>query len=189
MLLATSDITERKHATENYKNTFDLSPSIISKANIAKGYFVEVNEAVSKILGYTVDEFMAIPFMEMIHPEDRPEATDEITEQLTGKEVISFENRYLCKDGSYKWIAWNGSKADEYGIVTAIGSDVTDRKLAEKELTQHRENLEELVKERTKNLEEKNTELAKFNDLFVDREFRIKELRDEINELKKDVTP
>lgn len=185
------DIAERKlaeekiyTAEENLKNTFDISPSIISKANISKGYFVKVNQAVTKILGYTIEEFTSIPFMKLIHPDDRHEAIDEISEQLTGKEVNFFENRYLCKDGSYKWMAWHGTNADKNGIVTAIGTDIHERKLAEQELKKHQENLEELVKERTKNLEEKNDELERFNELFIDREFRIKELKDEIKELE-----
>ncbi|MBW2616938.1 MAG: hypothetical protein JRD02_12290, partial [Deltaproteobacteria bacterium] len=44
--------------------------------------------------------------------------------------------------------------------------------------------LEELVKERTAELEEKNAELERMNDLFVGREFRIKELRDRVKELE-----
>lgn len=185
------DIAERKlaeekihTAEENLKNTFDISPSIISKANISKGYFVKVNQAVTKILGYTIEEFTSIPFMKLIHPDDRHEAIDEISEQLTGKEVNFFENRYLCKDGSYKWMAWHGTNADKNGIVTAIGTDIHERKLAEQELKKHQENLVELVKERTKTLEEKNDELERFNELFIDREFRIKELKDEIKELE-----
>lgn len=54
-----------------------------------------------------------------------------------------------------------------------------------KELEKHREHLEELVKERTAELEEKNKELVQFNDLFVNREFRIKELKDKVKELEK----
>ena len=56
---------------------------------------------------------------------------DEISEQLEGKQVTFFENRYLCKDGTYKWMAWQGTPADEHGIVTALGSDINDRKKAE----------------------------------------------------------
>ena len=68
--------------------------------------------------------------------------------------------------------------------ISGVVSDITERKQAEDEIKKHQDHLEELVKERTKNLEGKNKELERFNDLFVDREFRIKELRDEINELK-----
>ena len=62
--------------------------------------------------------------------------------------------------------------------------EITGRKQAEKELEKHREHLEELVKERTSELEEKNAELERMNDLFVGRELRIKELRDRVEELE-----
>ncbi|MRT94300.1 PAS domain-containing protein [Ancylomarina sp. 16SWW S1-10-2] len=169
---------------KNLRNTFDISPSIICKANINTGYFVEANKAVNKILGYSNKEFTSKPFIDFVHPDDRQKTIDEALDQMKGKKTSSFENRYLCKNGLYKWIAWHGTKADENGISTAVGSDIHVRKLAEQELTKHRENLEELVKERTKELETKNKELERFNNLFVDREFKINDLKNEINKLK-----
>ena len=46
--------------------------------------------------------------------------------------------------------------------------------------------LETLAKEQLKNLEEKLTELERMNDVFVEREFRIKELKDRVKELEGD---
>ena len=62
--------------------------------------------------------------------------------------------------------------------------DNTVRKKAEGELKIYREHLEDLVKERTFELVEKNLQLENFNNLFIGREFRIKELRDKNKELK-----
>jgi len=75
-----------------------------------------------------------------------------------------------------RWLKVNvdpifNSKNELTGAVHVV-SDITDRKQAEQELVEYRENLEDLVKERTKELEDKNKELERFNDLFVDREFR-----------------
>ena len=147
-----TDITKRKEAEEalrlskeNLQKTFDLSISIIAKANLNKGFFIEVNNAVTRILGYSVEEFTSTPFMDLIHPDDRHGTTEERNEQIQGKEVTSFENRYLCKDGSYKWIAWFGNKADENGIVTAVGIDVTDRKKVEEKLKEGEEKYRNLV--------------------------------------------
>ena len=66
--------------------------------------------------------------------------------------------------------------------------DITDRKHAELELEKHRVHLEKLVKDRTHELEEKNKELEQFNNLFVGREFRIKELRDEVEKLERQLS-
>ncbi len=73
----------------------------------------------------------------------------------------------------------------EKRAILGVSVDITKRKQAEEELAKHREHLEELVKERTKELEVKNKELERFNNLFVNRELRIKELRDKVKELEK----
>ena len=72
--------------------------------------------------------------------------------------------------------------------------DITKRKEAELELLNYQANLEELVDKRTHEIEDKNSELMEknaelehFNDLFVGREFRIKELRDRVKSLEKDI--
>lgn len=132
------DISEKKNSEivlkkseENLKKTFNISPSIIAKANVITEFFTEVNQSVSRILGYSEKEFTSKPMRELIHPDDRQRTSDEVSEQLKGKETAYFENRYLCKDGTYKWIAWNTTKPDKNGVVTAIGTDISDRKQTE----------------------------------------------------------
>lgn len=82
---------------------------------------------------------------------------------------------------------WKTSSDDQEGFLVHV-MDTTESKQAEEELEKHREHLEELVKERTAEVEEKNAELERMNKLFVGREFRIKELRDRIEELEKGAT-
>ena len=69
-------------------------------------------------------------------------------------------------------------------IIISLVMNISKRKKAEKELKKYHDYLEELVKERTKELEKKNKDLEEFNELFIDREFRIKELRDKVKELE-----
>ncbi|MDE5417416.1 PAS domain S-box protein [Labilibaculum sp. DW002] len=135
----------RKQAEENLKNTFDISPSIISKANVDTGYFIEANQAVTRLLGYTTEEFTSKPLMEFIHPDDKQRTVDEIVEQKDGRDTTFFENRYLCKDGSYKWMAWHSTKADENGIVTAIASDISERKIIEQEIVETKQFYENII--------------------------------------------
>ncbi|MRT94382.1 PAS domain S-box protein [Ancylomarina sp. 16SWW S1-10-2] len=140
------DITERKQAEEKIRlaeeklqNTFDISPSIICKVNINTGYVIEVNQAVTRILGYSIHEFTSKPFMEFVHPDDKQITITESSKLLKGKAMPTFENRYLCTNGSYKWIAWHGTKPSKNGIVTAIASDINESKLSERALSKSNE--------------------------------------------------
>lgn len=160
------DVTDIKIAEENLdaaeknlKNTFDISPSIICKANAFTGYFIEANPSVTKILGFSVEEYTSKPIMEFIHQEDKQKTIDVISGQIKGKGVNYFENRYLCKNGSYKWMSWNVTAADENGIVITIGTDITKSKQIETELAKYRDHLEELIEQRTVELTKSNTSL------------------------------
>jgi PAS domain S-box-containing protein len=48
-----------------------------------------------------------------------------------GSDAIAFENRYRCKDGSYKWLVWNSTMSPDRNMVYAIAHDITDRKQTE----------------------------------------------------------
>ena len=69
------------------------------------------------------------------------------------------------------------------GIVEFV-RDITERKRADIELAKYRDHLEELVNERTDKLQSANEKLSNYNELFVGREFRIKDLRDKIKEME-----
>jgi glucose-6-phosphate 1-dehydrogenase len=51
----------------------------------------------------------------------------------SGGHASSFENRYLCKDGSYRWLLWNAAPDPERGVIYSVARDVTERKVAEEE--------------------------------------------------------
>ncbi len=164
------DITERKlvekklhNAIVDLENIFNISPGLICVANANTGYITICNPAVKSILGISVEEFTTTPFMEFIHPDDRQITIDEISKQQDGSSVDNFENRYRCKDGSYKWLAWQATDADKNGIIYGVASDITLLKLVEEELIEERASLSKKVKERTAELSKTNVELAKAN--------------------------
>jgi len=78
-------------------------------------------------------------------------------------------------------------KDENNNIICALQTiqDITRRKASELELERYRKNLEDKVSERTRELENKNEELERMNKLFSGREFRIKELRDQVSVLEK----
>jgi len=100
------------------------------------GYFKRLNPAWTATLGFTIEELLAKPFIEFVHPEDR-EQTASTAQQLShGGEIVNFENRYLCKNGSYKWFLWSASSLPEEKLMYAVARDVTERKRLEQALRQ-----------------------------------------------------
>ncbi|HJY82170.1 MAG TPA: response regulator [Candidatus Binatia bacterium] len=128
------DITARKQAEAERDRFFTLSLDMLCVAGF-DGYFKHLNPAWEKTLGFTKEELLAKPFLDFVHPEDRA-ATIAAAEQLstTGVEIIFFENRYLCKDGSYKWLAWDAAPSAEQQMIYAVARDITERKRTEEEL-------------------------------------------------------
>ena len=98
------------------------------------GYFKQVNPAWSRILGWSEEELLSKPWLEFTHPDDA-EATIAAGEQLhAGKSVVSFVNRYRCKDGSYRWLAWNSYPLAEEGLIFAVARDITESRDSEETL-------------------------------------------------------
>jgi diguanylate cyclase (GGDEF)-like protein/PAS domain S-box-containing protein len=98
------------------------------------GYFKRLNKAWEKALGITRDELMSKPYIEFIHPDDRERTAAESSSLLTGASTISFENRYLCQDGSSKWLHWNAVPDPRKEIVYAVARDITVRREMEEGL-------------------------------------------------------
>lgn len=112
---------------------FRLSPDLFCVAS-AEGYFTELNPAWESLLGYTTEELMSKPFIEFLHPDDIGVTEQEFAEELAGKAVLKFINRYRCKDGNYKWLEWHGLKSDESDVVYAVARDITGRMQIEEKL-------------------------------------------------------
>jgi PAS domain S-box-containing protein len=95
------------------------------------GFFRNLNPSFEKTLGFTTKELTAKPYLEFIHPDDRPTTLVEKSRLEEGKVTFAFENRYLCKDASYKWLLWNAVSVPEQEAVYAVARDITERKRAE----------------------------------------------------------
>lgn len=96
------------------------------------GYFHRVNPAFERTLGFSTQEILATPFLDLIHPDDRESTQAEVVALYSGRDTIQFENRFRCKDGSYRWILWSCPAVPEgEPYICAIGKDITDRKAIE----------------------------------------------------------
>jgi two-component system sensor histidine kinase/response regulator len=128
-----SDVTEQKTAQEELNSFFSLSLDLLAIAS-AEGYFTRLNPAWTRTLGYSQAELVSKPFVDFVHPDDR-ESTYLAAQKLAeGEEIVAFENRYRCKDGSYRWLSWQAVPAKEQ--IYAAAHDITDRKRTEEHLQQ-----------------------------------------------------
>jgi PAS domain S-box-containing protein len=151
-VLGTRDLTEQKRSEESlrasesrFKATFENVA--VGIANVALGgRFLEVNQRLCEIVGYTREELLAKTFVDITHADDLEKEWKRRRRLLGGEiENFSIEKRYCCKDGSTKWINLTVSlmrKADgspDYYI--SVHEDISARKRAEEKLRDSEERL------------------------------------------------
>ena len=135
-------MSERDQAQEELDRFFDLSIEMMCVADFDYN-FTRVNPAWTRTLGYASEELLQTPYLEFVHVEDRI-STMRIAASLEGgSELHSFENRYRCKDGSYKWLLWNATTSLAEKRIYATARDITDRKQAEEALKRYAGKLEQ----------------------------------------------
>ncbi len=136
VIASADDITERKKMEaerEQFYKFFQTSADIMVIAD-PNGAFLKVNPACTEMLGYSADELVAKPFVDFIHPDDKQPTLDEMARQQKIGFSLNFENRYQCKDGTYKLLSWQATFSKEEGITFATARDITKRRETERAL-------------------------------------------------------
>jgi len=128
------------------RNFFDLSPSLMCVANF-EGRFIDVNDSWVTTLGWTKEELYSKPYVEFVHPDDRPVTNEKSETLFGGKKVVNFQNRYIAKDGTYHHLAWSANVSYEQKLIFAIAEDVTEQKIQEHQLNSLIASLEDIVLE------------------------------------------
>lgn len=137
MYAVARDVTEKIQNEETLKIAnvfFNMAFDILT---VAEGeHFIKINQAFTKTLGYNQEDMDRLKFMDLIHPDDRKYADEVLTKHLTGSPVVNFRTRFICKDGSYKWLDWNSNMDIQQGVFYSVARDVTELvKLEEEEKT------------------------------------------------------
>jgi PAS domain S-box-containing protein len=130
--MARDEDEANQRAVELEDRFFAVSIDMICVLDFS-GYFKRLNPAWEKTLGFTVEELLSKPFIEFVHPDDRERTLQQNTKVRTGGQALSFENRYLCKDGSCRWLRWNAAPDFGQQVIYSVARDVTERKLADEE--------------------------------------------------------
>jgi two-component system, sensor histidine kinase and response regulator len=109
---------------------FNLSLDLFCVAGF-DGYFKRLSPSFERTLGFTQTELMSKPYIEFIHPDDLQPTIAAAAQVEGGAQVIRFRNRYLVKDGSYRWLSWNAVPFPEQQLIYCVARDITDGKRRE----------------------------------------------------------
>jgi PAS domain S-box-containing protein len=105
------------------------------------GYFKRLNPVWERVLGYTLDELLARPYLDFVHADDRSPTTTEAEKLSGGLQVLKFENRYRHKDGTYRWLEWAAVPYADEQVIYAAARDVTERKEARETIQRYSRDL------------------------------------------------
>lgn len=159
------DFVGRARAEAELNRFFDLSIDLYVIAS-GDGFLKRISPAITDLLGYTIDEALKIPFLDMIHPDDRAEALNTVERQMKkGERINNYVGRFRHKDGSYRTLSWRSMPRGN--LMFASARDVTDSVRTELDLREAKEQLEARVVERTRELRESTEEVKR-----TERRFR-----------------
>jgi PAS domain S-box-containing protein len=136
------DFDWRRQAEEERDRLFELANELMIIAG-SDGFLRRVSAAMPRVLGWSVDELLARPYIEFVLPEDRPAIAEAVAQVFAGRTVTT-EARVVCKDGSHRLVSWTGSLVSgSAASMCAVGRDLTH----ERERTRR---FEEIIAERTR---------------------------------------
>jgi PAS domain S-box-containing protein len=136
--LAAETIEKVRRETERI---FETSLDMLGSTTL-EGYFTTLNAAWERTLGWTVDELKASIFTAFVHPDDLQMTHQAIKQLRRGEATSQLVNRYRCKDGTYRWLAWNATPDIENGLVHFIARDITDQREAEAQIARRARELQ-----------------------------------------------
>ena len=109
-----------------YERFFSLSNDMLCIVG-HDGRFQDVNSTWGTTLGYARDEIVGRRFADFVHPDDLARTKAASAALVAGDELGRFENRYRCRDGSYRWLEWLSTPSKEEGVSYSVARDITER--------------------------------------------------------------
>ncbi|HKO05152.1 MAG TPA: PAS domain S-box protein [Candidatus Acidoferrales bacterium] len=153
LLAVSEDITQRRLAEEARRRTEDLFQAAFNQAAVGfaiintKGQFAKVNQAYSRITGYSEIELYAMDRLSLTFEEDRPSSSENVRRLLEGEiRSVVYEKRYVKKSGELVWVQVSVSAIrEESGAVSCLvglAEDIDERKRAEARLQEYEKTVE-----------------------------------------------
>jgi PAS domain S-box-containing protein len=128
---------EVERRTRERDRIWNVSEDLLGVSNF-EGYFVSVNPAWTRLLGWTEEEIKSMHVSELRHRDDAPRSEAGRAQLANGVPTVRMENRFRHRDGSWRWISWTMTAED--GLVYVAGRHTTLEKEAAAALeTTHRQ--------------------------------------------------
>jgi PAS domain S-box-containing protein len=128
LILAYQARNENRELITERDAYFERSAALLTVVSTS-GHFVKANPAFCRALGYEPPEILGRHAFDFIHPEDRGPTRAAFSRLLAGQPLSGFENRYVCKNGSVKWLSWDcPPPAPDGGVLYASARDITREK-------------------------------------------------------------
>ncbi|HWD08441.1 MAG TPA: SpoIIE family protein phosphatase [Actinomycetota bacterium] len=124
---AAQDVTERRRAEEEFTQFFNLSLDLMAVAGF-DGALRQVNASFTRLLGWQPGALHGRSYLDLVHIEDRPDATRELVALREGHEIADRELRILDVGGAARWFRVSSRPVPEDGVVYLVGIDITERK-------------------------------------------------------------
>ena len=132
---------ERRRSSEELDKFFRLSPDLLCIIGF-DGYFKKTNPAFLTTIGYSAEEMLSFQVLDLVHPEDYERVELALQESAKGVPPRNLENRYRCKDGSYRWIASTEEAVPGESLLYVVGRDITRQKQQLAEIEQIKTGIE-----------------------------------------------
>ena len=161
-------ISQRLKYKENYQLLIENQNELIVKVDL-DGRLLFVSQTYCETFQRTKEELIGNKYMPLVHPDDR-EMTAKAMEALYQPPYTCYVEQRALTNNGWRWFAWSDKavldKDNNIVAIIAAGRDITDRKLAEERLQQYQDCLEDLVRQRTKRLEEEINERKRAEERF-----------------------
>ena len=144
-----------RQSEKRYRDLFNNISDLIMTHDLKEGRLLNVNPAVSKLSGYTVEELIGRPLSDFITPKFQALFREGYLKEIKKKGHSEGIVIFRAKDGTDHYTEYRNVLVEEEGrepYVSGSGRDITERILAEKALREAHDMLELRVKERTEAL-------------------------------------
>lgn len=131
---------KRAQAEVRYRDLYEKTPSMLFSVDAATGTVIQCNQVAAQELGYSKEEIIGRPVLEIYHPDSREAAQRALKAFLSTGQVRDAELQLRRKDGDQIDVSLNVSAIrDQEGKIlqsVSVCQDITAHKRAEKALRQ-----------------------------------------------------